>query len=41
MNDTCEQTKISDQNITAHKTNADTSGWKFFNSFEKKDMKKK
>lgn len=27
--------------MTVRKTNGETSGWKFFNSFEKQDMKKK
>lgn len=40
MNDTSEMSKIRDENRKPQKSNAETGAWKYFNSYEKTDMKR-
>ena len=41
MNDTCDDIKIPDRNQNLQKSNAETGAWKYFNTYEKVDMKKR
>ena len=41
MTDTCEKVKIADRNQIPQKSNAETSAWKYFNTYERIDMKRR